>query len=84
MRSILSFISILLISGCATPGAQDQVAENDSSPQRFISSHETHFPHPHKHGKNCGHSSETVGFDTVYDHDGHKHKMHADHVDDIK
>jgi hypothetical protein len=77
------FISIV-ISACAQTTTTQENAKNSKKTHRFISSHQTHSPHLHKHGQNCGHETTTVGFDTVYLHDGHKHKVHGGHIDDIQ
>jgi hypothetical protein len=38
--------------------------------------------HEHKHGPKCGHKAVKHGDHTDYEHDGHYHAMHTDHVDD--
>ena len=63
-------ILLLSIMGCATQGNREPSSEKEAP--KVVSSHNTHFGHTHKHGKDCGHKTETVGFDTVYIHDGHK------------
>lgn len=41
-----------------------------------------HENHSHVHGPNCGHKTVNHGDHTCYDHDGHFHRVHDDHVDE--
>lgn len=41
-----------------------------------------HEGHPHQHGPNCGHKAVQHGDHVDYEHDGHYHRMHEDHVDE--
>lgn len=82
MKLILLTASLFLIS-CANT-ATTAKTENTPEANRFVSSHQTHYPHTHSHGTNCGHETITEGMDTFYMHDGHKHKIHAGHIDDVQ
>jgi hypothetical protein len=44
--------------------------------------HETHDPHTHRHGPDCGHEQVEHDDHVDYVHDGHRHAEHDDHYDE--
>ena len=80
MIRLLSIVSVLFFIGCTQSGERGIASESHDHPK---ASHQEHYPHFHKHKKDCGHKMEKVGKKKVYIHDGHKHVAHGDHFDDL-
>ena len=83
MFRLLTAFCFLFVLGC-TLNQNRGLASKKKHDHHYKKSHDKeHYPHSHKHKKNCGHKMEKVGKNVVYLHDGHKHKAHGEHYDDL-
>lgn len=73
-----AFVMVGAFQARAVDSAPEAAANTDAK------EHEVHQDHPHKHGKKCGHKAKKHADHTDYAHDGHKHKVDGDHVDECK